>query len=70
MAAPAKSAQDKETLIVASKLKNYIKARSGMNTSADVLEVLSDFVRHQANDAIDRAREEGRRTVKARDFLV
>jgi len=60
---------DKEVLVVASKLKKYIKDRSGMNCSADVLEILSDYLRHQANDAIDRAREDGRRTVKARDFM-
>jgi len=60
---------DKEVLVVASKLKKYIKDRSGMNCSGDVLEILSDYLRHQANDAIDRAREDGRRTVKARDFM-
>jgi len=70
MAAPVRPSIDEDVLVVASKLKKYIKDRAGMNTASDVLEVLSDFVRHQANDAIDRAREDGRKTVKARDFMT
>ncbi len=58
----------KEILIVASKLKDYIKARSDMNTSADVMEVLSDFVRAKCDEAIDNARQEGRKTVLDRDI--
>lgn len=58
----------KEVLVVASKLKKYIKDRADMSCSADVLEALSDVIRMQANDAIDRARADGRKTVKARDF--
>jgi histone H3/H4 len=61
-------APGKEVLIVASKLKKYIKERAGMQCSADVLEILSDYVRHQANDAVDRARADGRKTVRAKDF--
>ena len=57
-----------EVLIVASRLKDYIKGEADMNTSADVLEVLSDHVRLLALEAIESAREDGRRTVKARDF--
>ena len=59
---------EKDVLIVASKLKKYIKDRGDMSCSADVLEALSDMIRIQANDAIDRARADGRKTVKARDF--
>ena len=69
MSQSSQPAADKEVLVVASKLKKYIKDRAGMNCSADVLEILSDYVRHQANDAIDRARDDGRKTVKARDFM-
>jgi len=63
-----KSDTPREILIVASRLKDYIKARSDMNTSANVLDVLSDHVRFLCNDAIDNARADGRKTVKARDF--
>ena len=59
---------DKDVLVVASKLKKYIKDRADMNCSGDVLEALSDMIRLHANDAIDRARADGRKTVKARDF--
>lgn len=58
----------RETLIVVSKLKDYIKARADMNTSGDVIEVLSDKVRHLCDDAIDSARADGRKTVMERDF--
>ena len=58
----------KEILIVASKLKDYIKARSDMNTSADVMETLSDFVRAKCDEAIENARQEGRKTVLDRDL--
>mgnify|MGYP007063681233 CR=1 FL=1 len=68
MAADAKPADAKDVLIVASKLKKYIKDRADMNCSADVLEALSDIVRIHANDAVDRARADGRKTVKGRDF--
>lgn len=60
---------DKEVLVVASRLKAYIRERSGdMSTSAEALEVLSDLIRAQCDDAIRRARMDGRRTVKGRDF--
>jgi histone H3/H4 len=68
MVADSKGVPEKDVLIVASKLKKYVKERAGMNCSADVLEALSDLVRIHANDAIDRAREDSRKTVKGRDF--
>mgnify|MGYP002879657929 CR=1 FL=1 len=70
MASGAKPAESKDVLIVASKLKKYIKERGDMNCSAEVMEALSDIVRHHANDAIDRARADGRKTVKGRDFQL
>jgi histone H3/H4 len=57
-----------EVLIVASKLKQYIRARSGMNTSDSVMDVLSRRVRALCDDAIVRAQQDGRRTVMDRDF--
>jgi len=62
------AALPKETLIVASKLKDYIRARSDMNTSASVMDILSDIVRLECDKAIDQARREGRKTVLDRDF--
>ncbi|HEY4732183.1 MAG TPA: hypothetical protein VIH66_02950 [Gammaproteobacteria bacterium] len=57
-----------EILVVASKLKNYIREKSGMNTSASVLGVLSERVRQLCDQAIENARNDGRKTVKDRDF--
>ena len=58
----------RDILIVASKLKKYIRARSGMNTSDSVMDVLSARVRTLCDDAIVRAHEDGRKTVMDRDF--
>ena len=62
------SASTEEILVVVSKLKNYIKERSGMNTSADVMPVLSNLLREKAEGAIMKARRDGRKTVMGRDF--
>jgi histone H3/H4 len=69
-AAPSKTstAMPRETLIIASRLKEYIQARSEMNTSAQVMDVLSDYVRVVSDRAIDNARADGRKTVLDRDF--
>ena len=65
---PSAPAEPEEVLIIASRLKDYIRDRADMNTSADVLEALSDLVREASLDAIEHARSEGRKTVMARDF--
>lgn len=57
-----------EVLIIASRLKEYIQASADMNTSAGVMDVLSDYVRVLAERAIDNARADGRKTVMDRDF--
>jgi hypothetical protein len=58
----------REVLVVISKLKKYIRARSGMNTSDGVIPVLSDHLRKLCEDAIANASREGRKTVMDRDF--
>jgi histone H3/H4 len=58
-----------EVLVVASKLRNYIKTKSGMNTSAAVMEALSNKVRQLCDQAIENAKREGRKTVMDRDFV-
>jgi hypothetical protein len=57
-----------EVLIVASRLKAYVRARSGYNTSDRVLEPLSDIVRRLCDQAIENARREGRMTLLDRDI--
>jgi histone H3/H4 len=57
-----------DILIVVSKLKKYIKALSGMNTSDKVAGVLSEHLREMCREAVRRATADGRRTVLERDF--
>lgn len=57
----------KEILIVASKLKKYVKARSGFNTSDGVMDVLSDELRRICVESIKNAARDGRKTVLDRD---
>src|ERR1700753_3730842 len=54
---------DRDMLIVISKLKKYIKDRSGMNCSDAVAEVLSDHIRALADDSIRAAGRDERKTV-------
>jgi hypothetical protein len=68
---PASSASPsapREVLVIASRLKDYIHARSEYNTSSSVMDVLSDHLRVICQHAIDNARAEGRKTVMDRDF--
>jgi hypothetical protein len=62
------SANEEDVLIVASKLKQYVKDKYDMNTSANVMEALSNFVRRQTDRAVAKARSEGRKTLMDRDF--
>ena len=57
-----------EVLVVASKLKNYIRTKSGMNTSAAVMGALSNRIRQLCDQAIENANRDGRKTVMDRDF--
>ena len=58
----------RDILIVASKLKQYIKLKHDINTSANVIEVLSDLVRCECDKAAEKAKAEGRKTLMERDF--
>jgi hypothetical protein len=66
----SQSVLPQDVLIVASKLKDYIRAKSDMNTSANVLDRLSDIVRLLSDRAIEEARRDGRKTVMDRDFVL
>jgi hypothetical protein len=66
--APALAAGvEREVLIVVSKMKKYIRDRSGMNCSDAVAEALSDHIRSLCDDAIRTAASDGRKTVLDRD---
>ncbi len=59
----------KDVLVVAKALKEYIRAASDLRTSDAVMEVLSEKLRDMCDRAIDRAKDDGRKTVLDRDFL-
>ena len=56
-----------DVLIVISKLKKYIRDRSGMNTSDAIADVLAEHVRSICDEAIRAAARDGRKTVLDRD---
>jgi hypothetical protein len=64
---PLHDVAERDILIVMSKLKKYIKDRSGMNCSDAVAEILSDHVRAVADEAIRAAGRDERKTVLDRD---
>lgn len=57
-----------EILVVASKVKSFIKDKSGMNTSGSVPEELSKRVAILLEKAVENAKNEGRKTVMDRDI--
>lgn len=59
---------DDDVLVVVSKLKRYIRDRSDMNTSDNVMGPLSSHLRQLCNEAIRNAARDGRKTVLDRDF--
>ena len=59
---------DNEVLVVVSKLKNHIRDASGMNTAANVAPALSAIIRRLCDEAVEKARADGRKTVMDRDF--
>jgi histone H3/H4 len=58
----------RDVLVVISKLKAYVRAKSGFNTSDGVTDVLSDHLRELCTQAIRVAASDGRKTVMDRDF--
>ena len=57
----------REALVVASKVKAYIKSKK-MMTSAESLEAMSDLLYDVLDKAIARAKANRRSTVKAQDL--
>lgn len=57
-----------DTLVVVSKVKNYIKKHAQMNTSSSATDALTKIVENACNKAIENARRDGRKTVMDRDF--
>ncbi|PIS01704.1 MAG: hypothetical protein COT84_01045 [Chlamydiae bacterium CG10_big_fil_rev_8_21_14_0_10_35_9] len=57
-----------EVLVVASKVKKYIKEKGDMSTSATAISRLSEIIEEECNKAIERAKSAKRKTVMDRDF--
>jgi len=64
----AAPAPDLDVLIVVSKLKKYMRDKHGLSTSDQVIAVLSDRVRELCDDAAEKSRQAGRKTLMDRDF--
>lgn len=56
-----------ETLVVVSKVKDYIKAK-GCQTAGDSIPALSEAVKELIDKAIERVKANGRQTVKPQDL--
>ncbi len=63
----AMAEQQRETLVVASKIKAYIKSKD-MMTSAEAIDAISEEVYELLDDAVRRAQANRRSTVKAQDL--
>jgi hypothetical protein len=58
---------EKDTLVVVSKVKNYIKSK-GFMTSGDALNGLNEKIYRLIDEAIERTSANKRQTVKGSDF--
>jgi histone H3/H4 len=59
-----------QVLVVASKIKAYIKEKSGLNTSASVMETLTRVIENECDKAIAKAQKDKRKTIMDRDFVI
>lgn len=59
---------ENETLVIASKVKAYIKKSGDLKCSATVIDVLSEKVRKLCDEAIESAKSDKRKTVQEKDF--
>jgi histone H3/H4 len=60
----------KQVLVVVSKVKDFIKNTSGMNTSDGVKHALTEIIEKACQKAIENAQADGRKTVMERDFDI
>lgn len=54
-------------LVIASKVKDYIKSKGELNVASDVAEALSVRVANLLDRAVERCQNNGRKTVKGID---
>jgi histone H3/H4 len=65
----AAAAKPTEMLLVSSKVKAMLKD-AGCNTAGDALDGLNGYVGWLVHQAAKRASENGRKTVRAHDFMI
>ncbi|HEX2691963.1 MAG TPA: hypothetical protein VHN14_35385 [Kofleriaceae bacterium] len=63
------SSRPPEMLLVSSKVRQMIKD-AGCNTAGDALDGLNGYVGWLVAQAVKRASENGRKTVRAHDFII
>lgn len=59
-----------EVLVVASKVKKLIKEQAGLNTSSQVIDALTQQVQLFCDEAAQKAKGDGRKTVMDRDLTA
>ncbi len=59
-----------DVLVVTSKIKKFIKEKGEMNTSAETIDVLSKAIEQLCMRGIESAKNDGRKTVMARDIVI
>lgn len=59
-----------DVLVVASKVRTYIKSNGGCNTASETIDALSKAVEKMLEKAVEAAKANGRKTVMARDVAV
>ena len=59
-----------EILVVTSKVKTFIKEKGECNTSGETIEAVSKVVEKILTTAIANAKQQGRKTVMARDIAL
>ena len=67
--ATKKKAGGTEVLLVASKVKEQVK-NAGCNTGGDAVDGLNGWVHWLIGQATARAKANGRKTVRAHDFMI
>ncbi len=58
-----------DVLVVASKVKNYIKEKGSCNTAGSTMEALTVQVTRILDRAIENAKSDGRKTVMEKDVI-
>lgn len=68
--APERDDRPRDIVVIVTKVKQYVKERSGMNTADSVATVLSGHMRRLAREAIRKAGADDRKTVLDRDVVA